>query len=60
LCLSSFQTFNYTYFISLQIDDYRTLYVFGNVTEGTYEGAAEGIAEYTYTQYIGIKDPYAS
>ena len=24
------------------------------------EGAAEGIAEYTYTQYIGIKDPYAS
>jgi len=22
--------------------------------------AAEGIAEYTYTQYIGIKDPYAS
>lgn len=24
------------------------------------EGAAEGIAEYTYTQYVGIKDPYAS
>lgn len=23
------------------------------------EGAAEGIAEYTYTQYLGIKDPYA-
>ncbi|MFW0109394.1 NAD-dependent succinate-semialdehyde dehydrogenase [Rothia sp. P13129] len=23
------------------------------------EGAAEGIDEYTYTQYIGVKDPYA-
>lgn len=23
------------------------------------EGSAEGIAEYTYTQYIGVKDPYA-
>ena len=22
------------------------------------EGAAEGIAEYTYTQYIGVRDPY--
>ena len=47
----SFNLLGYTYFISLQIDDYRTLYDFGNATEGTYEEAAEALGRFAASMH---------